>query len=280
MSKSVWFITGSSSGFGRLLVEELLVNGHQVIAAARKPDQLSDLAAKSPGNLITPCLDVTNASDCKNAVLEAISAFGRIDVLVNNAGFGVYGSIEEVPIESVRAEFETNVFGVLNVLKAALPSMRRQRSGTILNISSIAGWMSFPGSGIYGASKFALEGLTESLEAELKPLGIRTILIEPGSFETNFYGHNYQRITNEIEDYAETAGATLKYFDEFPGKQPGDPRKAVRAMIEIASHPNPPLRLLLGSDAYDRAIRNLEQIHENFTQLEEVSRSVDKDTRD
>jgi NAD(P)-dependent dehydrogenase (short-subunit alcohol dehydrogenase family) len=136
--------------------------------------------------------------------------------------------------------------------------------------------MSFPGSGIYGASKFAIEGLTESLEAELKPLGIRTILIEPGSFETNFYGHNYQRITNEIEDYAETAGAPLKYFDEFPGKQPGDPRKAVKAMIDIAEHPDPPLRLLLGSDAYDRATANLESVRKNFAHLEMTSRSVDK----
>jgi NAD(P)-dependent dehydrogenase (short-subunit alcohol dehydrogenase family) len=207
----------------------------------------------------------------------ALDAFGQIDVLVNNAGYGVYGSLEEVPMETVRQQFETNVFGVLNVLKAALPSMRARKYGTILNISSIAGWMSFPGSGVYGSSKFALEGLTESLAAELKPLGIRTILIEPGSFHTNFYGLNYRRIANEIEDYAETAGKTLEFFDTFAGNQPGDPLKAVKAMIEIAEHPDPPLRLLLGSDAYDRAMVNLESVRENFSQWEATSRSVDKD---
>ena len=179
-------------------------------------------------------------------------------------------------METVRQQFETNVFGVLNVLKAALPSMRANRSGTILNISSIAGWMSFPGSGVYGSSKFALEGLTESLEAELRPLGIRTILIEPGSFHTNFYGHNYRRIANEIEDYAETAGKTLEFFDNFTGKQPGDPLKAVKAMIDIAEHPNPPLRLLLGSDAYDRAVANLKTVQNEFENWEMRSRSVDK----
>jgi NAD(P)-dependent dehydrogenase (short-subunit alcohol dehydrogenase family) len=207
----------------------------------------------------------------------ALDTFGRIDVLINNAGFGAYGSLEEVPMETFRQQFETNVFGVLNVLKAALPSMRAQRSGTILNISSIAGWMSFPGSGAYGSSKFALEGLTESLEAELRPLGIRTILIEPGSFQTNFYGHNYLRIANEIEDYAETAGKTLEFFDVWDGNQPGDPHKAVNAMIDIANHPNPPLRLLLGSDAYDRALANLKSVESEFLSWEETTRSVDKD---
>lgn len=276
MALPVWFITGSSSGFGRLLAEELLAKGYRVIASARNPEQLSGLARQYPETLITPALDVTNVEQCQIAVQTALDKFGRLDVLVNNAGFGVYGSLEEVPMQSVREEFETNVFGVLNVLKAALPSMRAQRSGTILNVSSIAGWMSFPGSGIYGASKFALEGLTESLEAELAPLGIRTVLIEPGSFETNFYGHNYQRIANEIDDYAETAGKTLEFFDTFQGNQPGDPIKAVNAMIDIANHPNPPLRLLLGSDAFDRALKNLDSVRENFVEWETTSRSVDK----
>jgi NAD(P)-dependent dehydrogenase (short-subunit alcohol dehydrogenase family) len=276
MADKVWFITGSSSGFGRLLTEELLNEGYLVVATARTPESLSDLVKRFPDRLLTISLDVTNASQCEEAVKLALDTLGRIDVLVNNAGFGVYGSIEEVPITDFQAQFETNVFGVLKVLKAALPSMRSRRCGTILNISSIAGWMSFPGSGAYGASKFALEGLSESLEAELKPLGIRTILIEPGSFETGFYGHNYRRIANLIDDYAETAGKTLEHFDQFPGKQPGDPRKAVRAMIEIAEHPNPPSRLLLGSDAFDRAIANLDSVRENFLEWEAVSRKVDK----
>ena len=276
-SPKVWFITGASSGFGRLLTEELLHRGEQVVATARKPNTLNLLTEQYADQIIVPSLDVTDPEECVRAVETAIQTFGRIDVLVNNAGFGVYGSLEEVPMSVVREQFETNVFGVLNVLKAALPSMRAQKSGTIINISSIAGWMSFPGSGIYGASKFALEGLTESLRAELLPLGIYTVLIEPGSFQTNFYGHNYRRIANEIEDYAETAGKTLEFFDSFQGHQPGDPVKAVKAMIDIANHPNPPLRLLLGSDAYDRATANLKSVENEFTTWESVSRSVDKD---
>ncbi len=276
-SPKVWFITGSSSGFGLLLVDELLEQGETVVATARNPGSLEYLRADYGDRILLPQLDVTDPAQCSSAVDMALHVYGRIDVLVNNAGFGVYGSLEEVPMEAVREQFETNVFGVLNVLKAALPSMRSQRSGTVLNISSIAGWMSFPGSGVYGSSKFALEGLTESLHAELLPLGIRTILIEPGSFQTNFYGHNYRRIANEIEDYAETVGKTLEHFDHFPGKQPGDPIKAVRAMIDIANHPNPPLRLLLGSDAYDRAVANLKSVKTNFEEWESVSRSVDKD---
>lgn len=275
-SLKVWFITGSSSGFGRLLAEELLQRGERVVATARKPQTLSFLTEQFGDQIIVPSLDVTDSEECVRAVETALQTFGRIDVLVNNAGFGVYGSLEEVPMSVVREQFETNVFGVLNVLKAALPSMRAQRSGTILNISSIAGWMSFPGSGIYGSSKFALEGLTESLRAELLPLGINTILIEPGSFQTNFYGHNYRRIANDVEDYAETAGKTLEFFDSFQGHQPGDPVKAIKAMIDIADHPNPPLRLLLGSDAYDRATANLKSVQQNFEEWETMTRSVDK----
>ena len=276
-SPKVWFITGASSGFGRLLTEELLHRGEQVVATARKPNTLNFLTEQYADQIIVPSLDVTDPEECIRAVETALQTFGQIDVLVNNAGFGAYGSLEEVPMSVVREQFETNVFGVLNVLKAALPSMRAQRSGTILNISSIAGWMSFPGSGIYGSSKFALEGLTESLRAELLPLGIYTVLVEPGSFQTNFYGHNYRRIANEIEDYAQTAGKTLEFFDSFQGHQPGDPFKAVKAMIDIANHPNPPLRLLLGSDAYDRATANLKSVENEFTTWESVSRSVDKD---
>ena len=238
---------------------------------------LDDLRVSYPDHLIAPALDVTDRSQCEQSVQSALDRYGRIDVVVNNAGFGVYGSLEEAPMEDIRAQFQVNVFGVLHVLKAVLPCLRGQRSGTILNISSIAGWMSFPGSGVYGSSKFALEGLTESLEAELRPLGIRTILIEPGSFQTEFYGHNYRRVACEIEDYAGTVGATLKHFDNFPGKQPGDPLKAVRAMIDIADHPNPPLRLLLGTDAFVRAMANLESVSENFAEWEAVSRSTDKD---
>ena len=273
----VWFITGSSTGFGRLMVEELLERGETVVASSRRPETLESLQEEYRDRVFLPELDVTDGNQSITVVEEILARFGRIDVLVNNAGFGVYGSLEEVSMTDIERQFETNVFGVLKVLKASLPSMREQRSGTILNISSIAGWMSFPGSGVYGMSKFALEGLSESLEVELRPLGIRTILVEPGSFHTNFYGHNYRRIANEIEDYAETAGKTLEFFDNFSGKQPGDPVKAVKAMIDIANHPNPPLRLLLGSDAYDRAMINLKSVEENFVEWEATSRSTDKD---
>ena len=276
MSQKVWFITGSSSGFGRMLVDELLLRDQLVVATARRTASLEFLRQGYCDQILLPTLDVTDPGQCETAVRMAIHTFGRIDVLINNAGFGAYGSIEEVPMEVVRQQFETNYFGVLNVLKEVLPVMRDQRSGTILNISSIAGWMSFAGSGTYGASKFALEGMSESLEAELRPLGIRTIIVEPGSFQTNFYGHNYRRIASEIEDYAETAGKTLEFFDSWDGNQPGDAQKAVNAMIDIAEHPNPPLRLLLGSDAYDRALADLDSVRQNFTEWEAISRSVDK----
>jgi NADP-dependent 3-hydroxy acid dehydrogenase YdfG len=249
----VWFITGSSAGFGRILAEELLRQGKCVVATARKPEVLASLREAYPETLLTPKLDVTLRSDSESSVTQAIEKFGKIDVLVNNAGFGVFGAIEDVPVEEARRQFDTNFFGVLNVLQVVLPLMRAQRGGRILNISSIAGLTSFMGTGIYCASKFALEAISESLHHELAPLGIRTILIEPGAFQTDFLGHNYTAHDAHKDDYRETVGKLLEFFNDFDGKQDGDPLKAVRAMIEVAERDDPPMRLLLGEDAWNSA---------------------------
>jgi NAD(P)-dependent dehydrogenase (short-subunit alcohol dehydrogenase family) len=272
----VWFITGSSTGFGRILAEELLADGHMVVATARKPEVLADLVEQYPDRIVTPRLDVTSREEADASVAAALEKFGRIDVLVNNAGFGIFGAIEEVPVDEVKRQFETNFFGVLNVLQAALPSMRKQRNGRILNISSIAGLSSFMGTGIYCSSKFALEAISESLHHELSPLGIRTILIEPGAFKTDFLGHNYTTYRS-MEDYEKTAGEIIDFFSTFDGTQLGDPRKGVRAMIDIAQNENPPMRLLLGEDAWNSANRKVEWMIRDFSTHAKTTLSMNFD---
>ena len=177
--KKVWFITGTSSGFGRLLAEEVLAKGERVVATARKPEVLQDLIEKYPETARAVKLDVTNLDDAKNSVAEAVKSFGRIDVLVNNAGYALVGAIEEASAEQVKQQFDTNFFGVLNVTREVLPILRQQKSGHIVNISSLVGFSAFPLLGLYSASKFALEGLTESLAAEVAPFGIKMMIVEP-----------------------------------------------------------------------------------------------------
>jgi NAD(P)-dependent dehydrogenase (short-subunit alcohol dehydrogenase family) len=270
----VWFVTGASTGFGRILAEELLTLGHQVVATARKPEVLADLASQYPDQFLAARLDVTQPEEAKAAIDATIAKFGRLDVLINNAGFGVFGSIEEVPVDEFRRQFETNFFGVINVLQAALPTMRKQRSGRILNVSSIAGISSFMGTGVYCSSKFALEAVSESLHHELSPLGIRTILIEPGAFKTDFLGHNYTTYRG-MEDYEKTAGEIIDYFKTLIAD--GDPKKAVHAMIEVAQREDPPMRLLLGKDAWSGAHRKVEWLIRDFSNNASVTLNVDLD---
>lgn len=267
MSK-VWLVTGCSSGFGRLLCEQLISEGEQVVATARNISMLESLSAKA---LILP-LDVTQRDQVDLAIENAMRHFGSIDVLVNNAGFGIFGSIEDVPIDEYRRQFETNFFGAVQVIQAVLPFMRERKSGTIMNISSIAGVSSFSATGVYCASKFALEAISESLHHELRPSGIRTILVEPGAFKTDFVGHNYTTYPPTASEYRSTVQETLDWFAQLDAE--GDPQKAVQAMIDVCRMDEPPMRLLLGEDAWHSAQSKLEWLRKDFTAFESVTRSM------
>ncbi|MBD2774279.1 oxidoreductase [Iningainema tapete] len=256
----VWLITGSSTGFGRSLTEAVLKSGDRVIATARKPEQLNDLVNQYPETAKAIRLDVTNSQEVHDAVNAAIETFGQIDVLVNNAGFGSVGAIEEVSDDDIQREFATNVFGALSMMRAVLPSMRQRRSGHILNISSVGGQVSYAGSGIYCATKFALEGLSEALSKEVAELGIKVTIIEPGAFRTDFNGRSLASPEHLIDDYASTSGKFLKWLEENDGKQPGDPDKAAEAMIQAVYSDNPPLRLALGADAVGEIEQKLESV--------------------
>ena len=247
-----WFITGASTGFGRLLAEEVLKSGGRVVATARKMDKVEDLEMKYPETAKALALDVTDPAQVDSVVKQAFAKFGQVDVLVNNAGYGVAGAIEEVSEAEFMPMFETNVFGLLRVTRAFLPHLRKQRSGHIINLSSIGGLVASPGIGFYNATKFAVEGLSEALAAELAPLGIHVTLVEPGPFRTDFLGRSGVVAKDRIADYDGTAGNMRTYFAENNGKQRGDPLRAVHAMMQVVESPNPPLRLLLGASALQR----------------------------
>jgi NADP-dependent 3-hydroxy acid dehydrogenase YdfG len=253
-----WLITGASSGFGRLLAEYLMSLDAKVVATARKVENLQDMVTRYPGNVITLELDVTNQHSINKAVADAISRVGHIDVLVNNAGYGVTGAIEEVTEAEYMPMFETNVFGLVNVTKALLPQFRERRSGTIVNFSSIGGLIGAPGWGYYNATKFAVEGLSEALSGELAPLGVHVMVVEPGPFRTEFLGRSGVEAKQHIADYEPTAGKTREYFATQSGKQPGDPQRAVEAIVAAVSDPNPPKHLLLGKIALTRFRKRLE----------------------
>jgi NAD(P)-dependent dehydrogenase (short-subunit alcohol dehydrogenase family) len=271
----VWFITGASSGFGRSLAEEVLKAGGRVVATARKPEQLEWLPEKDPATALVLALDVTRESSITEAVDGALKRFGRIDVLVNNAGYGLAGAIEEATEAEFMPVFETNVFGLIRVTRAVLPYLRKQRSGHILNLSSIGGLTGAPGWGYYNASKFAVEGFSEALAAELAPLGVHVTIIEPGPFRTDFLGRSGVEAKQRIPDYNTTAGKTREYFHEQAGKQRGDPVRAVRAMIEVVDSPNPPLHLLLGALALKRFRGKLDQWHDEIEAWESVTLGAD-----
>ncbi|MGI8495779.1 MAG: oxidoreductase, partial [Pyrinomonadaceae bacterium] len=227
----VWFITGSSSGFGRELAEQVLERGGKVVATARNVNDVEDFVKKYPETARAVKLDVTEADEIKSAVEKAVEEFGRIDVLVNNAGYGLGGGIEEPSEEQIRRQFETNVFGAIRVMRAALPFMREQKSGHILNISSIGGFRSGPSVGYYTATKFALEALSESLAGEVEHLGIKVTIVEPGGFRTDFAGRSFVMPENRLADYV--TSERLDKMSEYDGNQPGDPKKACAAMIQI-----------------------------------------------
>jgi NAD(P)-dependent dehydrogenase (short-subunit alcohol dehydrogenase family) len=271
----VWLITGCSTGFGRELAKLLLQQGYRVVATARDETKLADIVEGFEGQALALKLDVTDGANIAEVLREAEAKFGRIDVLVNNAGYGYLAAIEEGEDDAVRAMFDTNVFGLVDVTKAVLPGMRKQRSGAIVNLSSIGGLVSFPSTGYYHATKYAVEGLTKSLAIEVAPLGIKVMLVEPGPFRTDFAGRSLGQSREQIADYAETAGKRRQEAAARNGKQQGDPVRAGQAIIDAISSEKPPLHLLLGAPALMLARKQLETMAAEFDTWEATTLGAD-----
>jgi NAD(P)-dependent dehydrogenase (short-subunit alcohol dehydrogenase family) len=274
----VWFVTGASRGLGFAIVKAALANGDRVVATVRQEPERLTRQLNDDEKLFVTILDVNDKELAKRSVANALDKFGRIDVLVNNAGYGLLGAVEEATPEEIEQNFRTNVFGLLNVTRAVLPHMRKQRSGHIINISSICGFIGFAGWGAYTATKFAVEGLTGSLAAELAPLGIFVTAVEPGFFRTDFLSESSAVIAKKtVADYAQTAALLRKTIQEMDKKQPGSPTKLARAVITLANSSQPPLHLILGKDAlfqYRRTARIREKEIEAWS---EITTSTDFD---
>jgi NAD(P)-dependent dehydrogenase (short-subunit alcohol dehydrogenase family) len=251
-SSRVWFITGTSTGFGRLLAQELLRRGNRVIATARDIAKVEDLVHQYPATARALTLDVTNPAQIESVAQQAIAAFGHVDILVNNAGYGLNGAIEEVSEEEFEPMFQTNIYGLIRTTRAFLPHFRQRRTGQIFNLSSVSGLIGGAGWGFYNATKFAVEGFSEALAGEMKPLGVHVTVIEPGPFRTDFLGRSGKLAAKEFPEYKDTAGKARDYLKTQAGKQPGDPQKAVEAIIAVADSPAPPLHLILGKIALIR----------------------------
>jgi NAD(P)-dependent dehydrogenase (short-subunit alcohol dehydrogenase family) len=273
----VWLITGTSSGFGRALAEAALAKGDTVIATARKPETLDDLAATHPGRAIPVALDVTDPAQIKAVVAEAVLWYGRIDVLVNNAGRAHIGAVEETTDAELRALMDLHFFGPADLVRAVLPHMRAQGSGAIVQFSSMGGRMSFPGVGAYSATKHALEGLSEALVAEVAPYGVDVLVVEPGAFRTGLTGGS-QSTSAPLDAYEKTVGPFRTAFPDSNGNEPGDPTKAAGAILEALAAEQVPLRLVLGNDAADAISAELESQTAEFAAWEHVSRGTDLDT--
>ncbi|MFD1140462.1 oxidoreductase [Larkinella insperata] len=245
---NVWFITGSARGLGRSLTEAVLAKGDRVAATARNPEQLKDLTTQYPDQILPLALDVTNNDQIRSAVEQTVTHFGRIDVLVNNAGFGIIGAAEAFTDEQVRSQLETNLYAPIAVTRLVLPYMRKQRSGRILQISSAGGRVGNPGISIYQAAKFGLSGFSEALAKEVAPLGIRVTAVEPGGFRTDWAGAS-MTYAPTIEGYETTVGARADFFKSGKFVPVGDPDKAAKAMLDLVDHPEPPVHLVMGSEA-------------------------------
>ncbi|MDK4711083.1 oxidoreductase [Rhizobium sp. CNPSo 4039] len=271
----VWFITGSSAGLGFELAKSVLERGWRAVVTARRPERLEALVAEHEGRALALRLDVTDISTIRTAVANAIAAFGRIDVLVNNAGYGYLAAIEEGDDEGIRKQFETNLFGLINVTKEILPGMRARRKGHIVNISSLGGLVAFAATGYYHATKFAVEAISESLSYEVAPLGLKVTIVEPGAFRTNWAGPSMVESPIRIEDYDDTAGKRRQSTKASSDNQPGDPARAAAAIIKAVEAEVPPLRLLLGAPALDIAYKRLEALKANFDAWKDVTLSAD-----
>jgi NAD(P)-dependent dehydrogenase (short-subunit alcohol dehydrogenase family) len=273
--KPVWFITGCSTGFGREIARHTLELGYPTVVTARNQDQISDIVLGNEDHSLALKLDVTDTKQIAASVKAAIDKFGRIDVLVNNAGIGYFGSFEESSLDEVRRMFEINFWGLAEITRSVLPELRKQRSGTIVNISSIGGIAAFPSLSFYNATKFAVEALSESLSAEVAPLGIKVLVVEPGPFRTDWAGRSANEAPTTIADYRETAGVRTAMIRSYSGNQPGDPVRAAKAIVKAVEAPNPPLRLLLGKPAQGLARGKLESLRKDFEDWAELAASAD-----
>ena len=271
----VWFITGCSTGFGRALATEVLQLGYKAVVTARKTADVADLVEKYPDNAIAVQLDVTNTAEIAASVEQAIQKFGQIDVLVNNAGIGYFGAIEEGEDDEVRRMFEINFFGLANMTNAVLPIMRKQKSGHIVNVASIGGLVSFPGIGFYNATKYAVDGLSESLAKEVAHLGIKVTIICPSGFRTDWAGRSANNTKIEIADYAASAHQNKNNIRGYSGNQPGNPVSAAKAIVKAVESEHPPLRLLLGAAALKNARLKLEALKNDFDTWAETTEGAD-----
>jgi NAD(P)-dependent dehydrogenase (short-subunit alcohol dehydrogenase family) len=274
-ARRTWLITGTSQGFGRDLVAAALQRGDSVVATSRSPEKVQAAFASAGDRLYATALDLTNPEQIASTVDSVVQRLGRIDVLINNAGYGMLGAIEEASDSEIARVFEINVFGLLRVTKAVLPHMRRQRSGHIVNLSSIGGLSGIAGWGIYNATKFAIEGLSEALAQEVAPLGIGVTIVEPGPFRTDFLGGSLAMVENHLPDYDATAGKTRNYQKENDGSQAGDPVRGAKAIVEAVVSKNPPLHLLLGGQAYQRATAKLDSMRKEFEAWRNVTLATD-----
>jgi len=273
--KPVWFITGCSTGFGRQLAKHTLSLGYPTVVTARNVAQVADIVAGHEENALVLTLDVTQQAQIDAAVDAALKKFGRIDVLVNNAGVGYFGSFEESDLDAVRAMFEINVWGLTNMTRAVLPTLRKQHSGTVVNISSMGGIAALPAVSFYNGTKFAVEGLSESLALEVAPLGVKVLIVEPGPFRTDWAGRSADEVPSTIADYDTTAGARLRTIRDYSGKQPGDPERAAAIIVQTVELPEPPLRLVLGKAALTVVNRKIDTLKKDFDAFAKVSESAD-----
>ena len=273
--KRVWLVTGASRGIGAKIVAAALAHGDAVVATARNAPTVTERFGEQPG-LLAVQLDVTDESQAADVARAAIEHFGRIDVLVNNAGFGLLGAVEEASADEVRRLYETNVFGLLNVTRGVLPFMRQARSGHVINISSVGGFRSGAGFGTYCSTKFAVEGLSEALHAELAPLGVKVTVVEPGYFRTDFLdGNSLVESPLIIDDYAATSGEVRKLAKVYNQQQPGNPELLAVAMIKLVEAPHPPMRLALGTDTLQAIEDKLAYVKEETAAWRELSASTD-----
>jgi NAD(P)-dependent dehydrogenase (short-subunit alcohol dehydrogenase family) len=270
-TSKIWLITGVSGGFGRALALEAATSGDIVFGTLRKQSQIEEYNSLVPGKTFGLELDVNDHPRIPLIVAHILDQFGRIDVLVNNAGYGLFGAIEEVSMDEARMQMETNFFGALAVTQAVLPIMRKQKSGNIVQISSQAGMRANAGLGLYNASKFALEGFSEALSVETRHLNIHVTLVEPGPFRTEWAGPSSIRAAKVIDEYNETAGTVISYINGISGTQPGDPVKGAKAILKAVRSENPPLRLPLGSIALNGIREKLKSVEENLAKWESVS---------
>ena len=268
--EKVWFITGASSGFGKAFAEYAITQGYKVIVTARRLDKLESIKALAPDQVEAIKMDVNNNAEISGAVKKAIDRFGRVDVLINNAGYGIVGAVEETPESELRALMDTNFFGAVSVTQALLPTFRQQRSGAIVNITSLGGQLSFAGFSAYSASKCALEGHSEALADELAPLGIKVLIVEPGNFRTELAGDAMKHMP-ELDAYKETVGATRKFAKGMDGTQEGDPAKAAVAIDKALAAEKTPLRLQLGEDAVNLIKKHSETLLQDLATWQSVA---------